>query len=337
MEVTLKDLFDAGVHFGHQVKRWNPRSKGFVFDHRQGTSIIDLSITHKALETAYQFIEETVSNGKEILLVGTKRQAQEIIREAAAVTNMPFCSNRWMGGTLTNFATIKGSVAKYKRYQAMEADGSLAKLPKKEESAIKREMARMMRNFEGLVNMPNLPTAIFIVDIKHEDIAVAEAKRMNIPVVGLVDTNSDPALVAHAVPGNDDAVKSINIIVDTIVEAIQSGLSRRDEVRMAKAALEMADVASQPEEPVVEEKAEEAAAPTPVVVADEPVAEAPAPVVVPAPKIPAPVEAAAAPVEETPAVEDAAEPEATEEETKKEAAPAEESTEAATEEETKSE
>jgi small subunit ribosomal protein S2 len=306
MEVTLKDLFDAGVHFGHQVKRWNPRSKGFVFDHRQGTSIIDLSITHKALGAACQFIEETVSNGKEILLVGTKRQAQEIIREAAAVTNMPFCSNRWMGGTLTNFATIKGSVAKYKKYQAMEADGSLAKLPKKEESAIKREMARMMRNFEGLVNMPNLPTAIFIVDIKHEDIAVAEAKRMNIPVVGLVDTNSDPALVDHAVPGNDDAVKSIHIIVDTIVGAIQSGLSRRDEVRMAKAALEMADVASQPEEPIVEKKVEEVAAPA--VVAEETVAEAPVPAPkVPAPKIPAPVKAAA-PVEETPAAVEAAEP-----------------------------
>ncbi len=321
MEVTLQDLFDAGVHFGHQVKRWNPRSKGFVFDHRQGTSIIDLSKTHKALGIAYQFIEETVANGKEVLLVGTKRQAQEIIREAAAVTNMPFCSNRWMGGTLTNFATIKGSVAKYKKYQAMETDGSLAKLPKKEESAIKREMARMMRNFEGLVQMPELPAVIFIIDIKHEDIAVAEARRMGIPVVGLVDTNSDPALVDYAIPGNDDAVKSIRIIVDTIVEAIQSGLSRRDEVRMAKAALEMADVASQPEEEVVEEQPEEAAASAPAVVAEETIAEAPAPVAVPAPKVPAPVEAVA--------------PETTA--TEEEPAPAEESAEAAAEEESKSE
>ncbi|MBL4574845.1 MAG: 30S ribosomal protein S2 [Opitutaceae bacterium] len=313
MEVTLRDLFDAGVHFGHQVKRWNPRSKGFVFDHRQGTSIIDLSKTCTALESACQFIEETVANGKEILLVGTKRQAQEIIRETAGMVNMPFCSNRWMGGTLTNFATIKGSVAKFKKYQAMEADGSLSKYSKKEESAIKREMSRMMRNFEGLVNMPELPSAIFIVDIKHEDIAVAEATRMNIPVVGLVDTNSDPALVNYAVPGNDDAVKAIRIIVDTIGEAIQAGLSRRDEVRQAKAAADLSTVASQPDLSAKEKTKEE-----PVAVVEEapaekapvaPVAETAAPAEEKAPE--APVEEAAA-TEEVKAEEEAA-PEATEE------------------------
>ena len=232
MDVTLKDLLDAGVHFGHQLKRWNPRSKGFVFDHRQGISIIDLTITHERLGEAYTFVEEKVAEGGNVLLVGTKRQAQEIIREASAITNMPFCANRWMGGTLTNFQTIKRSIAKYKRYQEMESNGELAKLPKKEVSVIKREMARMNRNFEGLVDMPEMPSVMFVVDVNFEDIAVAEAERVNVPVVAIVDTNSDPGLVKYPIPGNDDAAKSIRIVVDTLVEAIQSGLSQREARRV---------------------------------------------------------------------------------------------------------
>ncbi|MEZ5275784.1 MAG: 30S ribosomal protein S2 [Opitutaceae bacterium] len=233
MNVTLKDLLDAGVHFGHQTKRWNPRSKGFVFDHRQGISIIDLTITHEALEKACKFVENKVAEGGNVLLVGTKRQAQEIIREAAAMTNMPFCANRWMGGTLTNFQTIKRSIAKYKRYQEMETSGAMAKLPKKEESAIKREMARMNRNFEGLVDMPDMPSIMFVVDVNYEDIAVAEANRIKVPVVAIVDTNSDPTPVDYPIPGNDDAVKSIRIVVECLVEAIQAGLSQRESRRVS--------------------------------------------------------------------------------------------------------
>jgi small subunit ribosomal protein S2 len=228
ISITAKDLLDAGVHFGHQTKRWNPRSKPYIFDHRQGTTIIDLTKTFTLLENACAFIEDKVANGENILLVGTKRQAKEIVREAAASTNMPFCVDRWLGGTLTNYETVKRSIAKFKKYQAMETNGEMAKLPRKEESAIKREMTRMQRNFNGIVDMGGLPAALFVVDINHEAIAVAEAKRCGIPCIALVDTNSDPTQVSHPIPGNDDAVKSIRIIVETIVAAIQSGLALRD-------------------------------------------------------------------------------------------------------------
>jgi small subunit ribosomal protein S2 len=233
MNVTVKDLLDAGVHFGHQTRRWNPRSKPYIFDHRQGVSIIDLGKTYEALQKACDLVENLVADGRVVLLVGTKRQAQEIVREAAAATGMPCCVNRWLGGTLTNFTTIKKSVAKYKNYQQMETSGEMAKLPKKEESAIKREMARMQRNFEGILEMPELPSALFVVDINYEDIAVAEAKRCNIPCIALVDTNSDPTQVTQPIPGNDDAVKSIRIIVETLVDAIQKGLAQRDSRRVA--------------------------------------------------------------------------------------------------------
>jgi small subunit ribosomal protein S2 len=236
ISITPKDLLDAGVHFGHQTKRWNPRSKPFVFDHRQGISIIDLGKTHAALEKAVTFIESTVANGGNILLVGTKRQAKEIIREAAAATNMPFCVDRWLGGTLTNYETVKKSIAKYKKYQAMETNGELSKFSRKEESAIKREMVRMQKNFSGIVDMPGMPNSMFVIDVNHEAIAVAEAERAGIPCIGLVDTNSDPATVSHPIPGNDDAVKSIRIIVDTVVAAIQSGLAQRDSRRADRGA-----------------------------------------------------------------------------------------------------
>ncbi|MCH6258385.1 30S ribosomal protein S2 [Puniceicoccaceae bacterium K14] len=255
MNVELTDLLDAGVHFGHQVKRWNPKSKDFVFDHRQGISIIDLSKSYEGLSKACDFVRDIVAKGGEVLLVGTKRQAQEIIREAAADTGMPFCASRWMGGTLTNWQTITRSMAKYKKYQAMESDGSLDKLPKKEGSAIRREMLRMHRNFEGMQKMDKLPAALFVVDVNYEDIAIAEAKRSRIPVAAIVDTNSDPSLVDIAIPGNDDAVKSIRIIVDTIAEAIQGARAER-EARMNKSQQSVAKAVEEQvaaSEPVVEE------------------------------------------------------------------------------------
>jgi small subunit ribosomal protein S2 len=226
------------VHFGHQTKRWNPRSKPFVFDHRQGITIIDLTKTHEALEKACAFIENTVAEGSSVLLVGTKRQAKEIVREAAASTNMPFCVDRWLGGTLTNYETVKRSIAKFKKYQEMETSGEMSKLPRKEESAIKREMTRMQRNFNGIADMGGLPGALFVVDISHEKIAVAEAARCGIPCVAIVDTNSDPTTVSHPIPGNDDAVKSIRIIVETVVAAIQNGLGQRDARRAQRGAPE---------------------------------------------------------------------------------------------------
>lgn len=239
MNLTPKDLLDAGVHFGHQTKRWNPRSKPFVFDHRQGISIIDLGKTHEALKKACAFVEDTVANGGNVLFVGTKKQAQEIVREAANAANMPFCVDRWLGGTLTNYETVKKSIAKFKKYQQMETSGELAKFSAKEEAAIKREMGRMQRNFSGILEMDGLPTAMFVVDVNHEKIAVAEAARCGISCVGIVDTNSDPAGLSHPIPGNDDAVKSIRILVEAIAEAVQSGLAQRDTRRAARGAADL--------------------------------------------------------------------------------------------------
>ncbi len=236
MNTTPKDLLDAGVHFGHQLRRWNPKSKPYVYDNRNGISIIDLEKTHALLEKAYKFIEDTVASGKDVLFIGTKKQAQEIVREAATASQMPFCVNRWMGGGLTNFATIKTSLAKYRKFLKMDRDGELSKLPGKEEAAIRRQMARMHRNFEGILEVNELPAALFVIDTKSEEIAVSEANRLGIPVIGLVDTNSDPTVLDFPIPGNDDAVKSIRIIVETIMEAIQNGLTQREAKKVQKGA-----------------------------------------------------------------------------------------------------
>jgi len=227
INVTLNDLFEAGVHFGHQTRRWNPKAKSFVYSKEAGTTIIDLQQTLSSLEKAASFLEQLVASGKDVLFVGTKRQAQDVIREAATACQMPFCASRWLGGALTNFSTIKRSLEKYKRFLAMDLDGTLAKLPKKEFSVIRREMSRMQRNFEGMQALRDLPAALFVVDIKTHYIAVAEARKLNIPVIGLVDTNADPAAVDYPIPGNDDSAKSIRLIVSEITEAIQRGLSQR--------------------------------------------------------------------------------------------------------------
>lgn len=242
LSINVKDLLDAGVHFGHQTKRWNPRSKPYVFDHRQGITIIDLGKTFTALERAVAYLEETVANGGNVLLVGTKRQAQEIVREAASVTNMPFCVDRWLGGTLTNYETVKKSIAKYKKYQQMDTAGELGKFSRKEESAIRREMARMQRNFAGIVDMGDLPSAMFVVDVSHEAIAVAEADRCGIPAVALVDTNSDPTTVKFPIPGNDDALRAIQLYCDLIAGSVLEGL----QVEMAASGI---DVGAQDETP----------------------------------------------------------------------------------------
>ncbi|MEI7650485.1 MAG: 30S ribosomal protein S2 [Verrucomicrobiota bacterium] len=230
MNITVKDLLDAGVHFGHQTRRWNPRSRPFIFDHRNGVSIIDLEKTHACLAAAAAFIEDAAAKGKEVLFVATKPQAQEVVRQAAKSTGMPFAVNRWLGGTLTNFATIKRSLDKYRTYLRMEQDGSLAKMHKKEAAAVKREMLRMQRNFEGLLEYRELPAAMIVVDTKLEEIAVNEAVRLGIPVIGLCDSNSDPTLLKFPVPGNDDAAKSIRLIVEVLTQAVQAGLARRKAV-----------------------------------------------------------------------------------------------------------
>ncbi len=236
MNTTPKDLLDAGVHFGHQLRRWNPKSKPYVYDNRNGISIIDLEKTHALLGKACAKLEDVVASGKDVLFVATKKQAQDIVREAAIACQMPFCVNRWMGGGLTNFSTIKTSLAKYRKFLKMDQTGELNKLPGKEEAAIRRQMSRMNRNFEGMLEIEQLPAALFVIDTKNEEIAVAEATRLGIPVIGLVDTNSDPTLLDYPIPGNDDAVKSIRIIVDTVLEAIQEGLSKREAKKVQKSA-----------------------------------------------------------------------------------------------------
>ncbi|MEX0332097.1 MAG: 30S ribosomal protein S2 [Puniceicoccaceae bacterium] len=227
MNITIKDLLDAGVHFGHQLRRFNPKSKKFVFANRHGISVIDLEKTYARLEAAAKFVEETVAGGKNVLLVGTKRQARDLIKEAAISCNMPYATTRWLGGTLTNFVTVRRSIEKYKQYLQWEGDGTLDKMHNKESAAIRREMARMNRNFEGIVDLEEMPGAIFVIDTKMEDIAVAEANRLKIPVVALVDTNSDPSLLDYPIPGNDDSLKSIRVIVEVILDAIQAGLAQR--------------------------------------------------------------------------------------------------------------
>lgn len=236
MNITVKDLLDAGVHFGHQVRRWNPKSREFVFKHQNGISIIDLEKTYECLEKACKFVEDTVASGKDVLFVATKRQAQDLMRDAAKACNMPYAVNRWMGGCLTNFETLKGSLEKYRKYLRMEADGTLEKMHKKEASVIKRQMTRMARGFEGLLEFYKLPGAVFVIDILNEEIAVNEARRVGIPCIGLVDTNSDPTRVAFPIPGNDDAVKSVRLIVSVISDAIQAGLARREAEAAARRA-----------------------------------------------------------------------------------------------------
>lgn len=242
INTTVQDLLDAGVHFGHQTRRWNPRSKPYIFDHRQGISIIDLEKTHAQLVKACEFLTGVVSGGGNVLFVGTKRQAQEIIKETAAATGMPYCNNRWLGGTLTNFETVKRSIAKFKKFQAMDADGTLAKMHKKEAAVIRRDMARMTRNFEGILDLTELPAAMFVIDTKSEDIAVREAVRLAIPVVGIVDTNSDPTLLKFPIPGNDDAVKAIRVIVDAVVAAVQEGVGQREARKAASKVVTRVDV-----------------------------------------------------------------------------------------------
>jgi len=227
MNITVKDLLDAGVHFGHQTRRWNPKSRPFIFDHRNGVSIIDLEKSHACLAAAAAFLEDTASKGKDILFVATKPQAQEVVRQAAKSVGMPFAVNRWLGGTLTNFATIKKSLDSYRTYLRMEQDGSLAKMHKKEGAAVRREMARMQRNFEGLLEYRDLPAAMIVIDSKQEAIAVNEANRLKIPVIGLCDSNSDPSVLQFPVPGNDDAAKSIRLVVEVLTQAVQNGVARR--------------------------------------------------------------------------------------------------------------
>ncbi|MGI6412269.1 MAG: 30S ribosomal protein S2 [Syntrophomonadaceae bacterium] len=218
--ITMKQLLEAGVHFGHQTRRWNPKMGTYIYMERNGIYIIDLQQTVKKFEEAYEFIKSVVAEGKGILFVGTKKQAQETIREEGERCGMFYVNQRWLGGMLTNFKTIKKRVLRLKELEKMEQDGSFEVLTKKEVAKLVNERERLERFLGGIKNMEKLPGAVFIVDPRKERIAVAEARKLNIPVVAIVDTNCDPDEVDFVIPGNDDAIRAVKLITSKIADAV---------------------------------------------------------------------------------------------------------------------
>jgi small subunit ribosomal protein S2 len=228
ISIGVKELLEAGVHFGHQTKRWNPKMKKFIFDARNGIYIIDLSKTLSQLEAACEFLSKTIGKGGRVLFVGTKKQAQEAVKEAAKACGQLYVTERWLGGTLTNLKTIKRSLGRLREIEKMETDGSINNYVKQEQSALRREAARLFKNLDGIRTMDSLPDVMFVVDIKREHNAVAEARRLNMPIVAIVDTNCDPDLVDYPVAGNDDAIRSVRLILSVIVQTISQARAEYD-------------------------------------------------------------------------------------------------------------
>ena len=221
--VAMKQLLEAGVHFGHQTRRWDPKMAEYIFQARNGIHIIDLQKTSKKLDEAYAFLKEQVEEGKTVLFVGTKKQAQECVKEAALKCGMYYVDQRWLGGMLTNFDTIQKRIQRLKDLEAMEQDGTFEVLPKKEVILLKKEMEKLERNLGGIKEMDKLPGVIFLVDPKKERIAILEAKKLNIPVVGIVDTNCNPEDLDYPIPGNDDAIRAVKLIADVMANAVIEG------------------------------------------------------------------------------------------------------------------
>lgn len=221
--VAMKQLLEAGVHFGHQTRRWDPKMAEYIFQARNGIHIIDLQKTSKKIDEAYAFLKEQVEEGKTVLFVGTKKQAQECVKEAAEKSGMYYVDQRWLGGMLTNFGTIRARVQRLKDLEKMQEDGTFDVLPKKEVILLKKEMEKLEKNLGGIKEMEEIPGVIFLVDPKKEHIAVLEAKKLGIPVIGLVDTNCNPEEVDYAIPGNDDAIRAVKLITDVMANAIIEG------------------------------------------------------------------------------------------------------------------
>ena len=221
--VSMKQLLEAGVHFGHQTRRWNPKMAPYIFTERNGIYIIDLQKTVKKLEDAYMAVRDIAADGKEILFVGTKKQAQDSIREEAERCGMPYVNARWLGGMLTNFNTIQRRIKRLEQLKTMEADGTFDMLPKKEVIKLKAEQEKLEKNLSGIKDMKKLPGAMFVVDPRKEHIAVMEARALGIPVVAIVDTNCDPDEVDYAIPGNDDAIRAVKLIASKMADAVLEG------------------------------------------------------------------------------------------------------------------
>jgi small subunit ribosomal protein S2 len=226
--VSMKELLEAGVHFGHQTKRWNPKMKDFIFGERNGIYIIDLQKTHRLLQDALQYAQDLASQGRTIMFVGTKRQAQEAIAEEAGRCGMPYVNERWLGGLLTNFVTIRKSLDRLRELEAMSTDGRHERLTKKEVAQLEKERGKIEKNLKGIKGMKNVPDAIFVIDTRKESIAVQEARKLKIPVIGIVDTNCDPDEVDHVIPGNDDALRAIKLFAGRVADAILAGKGIRE-------------------------------------------------------------------------------------------------------------
>ena len=241
--IAMKDLLEAGVHFGHQTKRWNPKMKEYIFGERNGIYIIDLNKTVKLFREAEEFVTSLATEGRTVLFVGTKRQAQDVISEEALRCGMYFVNQRWLGGLLTNFTTIQRSLGRLRDLEAMVTDGRYETLSKKEIARAEKEKRKLLKNLEGIRQMSRLPDAIFVVDTRKEKIAVDEARKLKIPVIGIVDTNCDPDEVDYVVPGNDDALRAIRLFASRVAEAVINGRGLR-EARQAEAAAAHAEEAA---------------------------------------------------------------------------------------------
>ena len=221
--VAMKQLLEAGVHFGHQTRRWDPKMAEYIFQARNGIHIIDLQKTSKKIDEAYAFLKEQAEEGKTVLFVGTKKQAQECMKEAAEKSGMYYVNQRWLGGMLTNFGTIRKRVERLNELETMQEDGTFDVLPKKEVILLKKEMDKLQKNLGGIKDMTEIPGVLFVVDPKKERIAILEAKKLNIPTIGLIDTNCNPDDVDYVIPGNDDAIRAVKLIADTMANAVIEG------------------------------------------------------------------------------------------------------------------
>jgi small subunit ribosomal protein S2 len=282
--ISMKQLLDAGAHFGHQTRRWNPKMRRFIFTDRNGIYIIDLQQTLTYIDQAYEFVKETVAHGGTVLFVGTKKQAQEAIAEEAAKVGMPYVNQRWLGGMLTNFQTVHQRLIRLKELEAMEQSGGFEGRTKKEILMLTREMTKLARTLGGMRDMTKVPSVVWIVDTNKEHIAVGEARKLNIPVVALLDTNCDPDLVDYPIPANDDAIRSVSVLTRVIASAVAEGLKARSQAGKATGeeteplaeweAEQLDQVTGETAVPEVEKAAEAPAAD--VTGTDSPVADAPA-------------------------------------------------------------
>ena len=250
-KITIQTLLDAGCHYGHQTRRWNPKMKSYIFGERNGIYILDLKQTMLGADKAYTFLKETASKGGTVLFVGTKKQAQEPIAAQAERCDMPYINQRWLGGMLTNFVTIRSRIQRMEELEAMVEDGRMSLLPKKEQAVLTKELGKLQANLGGARTMLALPQAIFVVDSKREEIAIREANRLHIPVVSLLDTNSDPDVVDYGIPANDDAIRSVSLMCELAADAVLAG-SGKEQITAEEMAAPAAEEAPAAEAPAAE-------------------------------------------------------------------------------------